>query len=78
MTPNTPRQTQAARTLQMLMDRYSALASGRPLKVGVAEDLQAALPDINANLLVAAIRLQPTPRHTNGRSVRVVSVRSRG
>jgi sRNA-binding protein len=60
MTPNTPRQKQAARTLQMLVDRYSVFACGRPLKVRVAADLQTALPDIGASLLVAAIRL-----HTN-------------
>jgi sRNA-binding protein len=44
----------------MLMNKYQVFACGRPLKVGVAADLQTALPEISASLLVAAIRL-----HTN-------------
>lgn len=53
-------QSQAAGTLQVLIDKYLTFASGRPLKVGMVTDRQAACPDVHAKLLVAPVRL-----HTN-------------
>src|SRR6476659_8308505 len=45
----------ALRTLQVLKGKYPVFATGKPLKIGIADDLRAALPDINATHLQRAV-----------------------
>ena len=59
------RRKHAEQTLRMLIEKYPAFAREKPLKIGIIDDLRAALPDINGTHLYRAMTL-----HTNTVSYR--------